>query len=220
MHCMSYVVDRRIAKDAVSLSYTSQGLPKHWQPLSDPAKHTPEELMTPNTALIIRPSKLLPAPQVISLATDDGMTLLDAWRVDIETQRSAILRTYDLRRQVIDGIAQITFHHSDMRPMNPALRGEARQNRMVHAFWSSILPATRTRVCRAIGIAYVQGGLSNAVARDLKQGLYYAGTLNRNHWSYLLVLLAYFPPRELLMRFCQGSAVLALDILKARLEHP
>jgi hypothetical protein len=57
--------------------------------------------------------------------------------------------------------------------------------------------------------------ISDATAQDTKSALYHRAVLNSNLWNAMLVLLARFDPRDLLLRFGQAAQVLLLDILKA-----
>jgi predicted component of type VI protein secretion system len=75
-------------------------------------------------------------------------------------------------------------------------------------------PLHRERVCRALALLHVEG-ISDASAHDMKSALYHRAVLNSNLWNAMLVLLARFDPRDLLLRFGQAAQVLSLDVLKA-----
>ena len=57
-----------------------------------------------------------------------------------------------------------------------------------------------------------------ATAHDMKSARYHRAVLNSVLWNAMLVLLARFDPRDLLLRFGQAAQVLLLDILKVETD--
>jgi len=85
------------------------------------------------------------------------------------------------------------FNRANLSPLDVNNRGELRHDKPV----------------------YHVEGISNATAQDMKRALYQRAVLNSNLWNAMLVLLARFNFRDLLLRFGQAAQVLLLDLLRA-----
>jgi hypothetical protein len=162
-------------------------------------------------------SNNLPDSACISIdpvTDDEEVELFAAWQMEEQTERAAQLRREEFRERVQHAMPK--FNDADLaRPTTKSAgRTEIRNERRIYAFWSELRPAQRVRLCRALALVYLDDGFSNATARDLRTSLYVQGTLNRNLYNALLILLARFSTRDLLMRLHQYSQCHELDILK------
>lgn len=159
----------------------------------------------------------LPDSECISIdpvTDDERVELFAAWQAEEQSESRVRLHREEWRDRVANSMPK--FNDADLaRPTTKSAgRTEIRNERRIYAFWSELRPAQRVRLCRALALVYLDDGFSNATANDLRKSLYVQGTLNRNLYNALLILLARFSTRDLLMRLHQYSQVAALDVLK------
>jgi hypothetical protein len=153
--------------------------------------------------------RLLIAP----ISSENGLQLVSQWQREEEEEHAALLRRKLFRERLMNEMP--TFNRADLRPLDVNNRGELRHDKSVYFFWQTLQPLQRERVCRALALLHVEG-ISNATANDMKSALYHRSVLDKNLWNAMLVLLARFNPRDLLLRFGQAAPVLLLDIIQTR----
>jgi hypothetical protein len=178
-----------------------------------------EEVLTEQDAITIEP-----------VSHDEEVELFAQWQRDEERDLAVIHRRNIFRERVRASMPKFNDATLEDADTKVALalplfnkqgrnfgREEVRNNRRITEFWNHLRPAQRVRLCRALALVYLDG-YSNATAKELKVSLYNGAVLNRNLWNGLLILLARFEVRVLLMRFRQYSQVQSLDLIKIELE--
>ena len=166
---------------------------------------------------------------IAPVTQDEECELFSRWAKEDAHDRAVLQRRIEFRERLRTS-AMPKFNHSplpeddllakDELPLftkNSIGKEEVRAARRTTFFWNALRPAQRLRLCRALSLIYLDG-FSNATCQELKASLYHGAVLRAGLWNGMLLLLARYPVRELLLRWRQYSQVNSLDALKIEIE--